>query len=586
MQSSKSSSYRWLLFATGLIHYHLVPANAYAIESNVEKLRTLQGDSLSLFNAFVQIANIFRSTMIVNGVGLSKFVKTFGFEHRKGVVKTGYIKHAQLSDSENNIYKDIKISPDKVEEGWLKKEAEYLLSIKRTDKVHYSIHFHRDYSDPIFRNDKLQSKKRNKLSSERYRLQRLLKSLSLQNYKIKDAKKGSSFLVNLYRLVRGIDVAGNENDAPIEIFAPTIRALRGRRSVIPIGFFQHEKKMHLSIHAGEDYSHIWSGMRSIDETILFCGYQPGDRIGHGLALGVDAHAWAKMQQVAYLSVGEHLDNLVWAHHMVQHLPVLTPPLDVAVDAIARKIAKWSCKIWGKNVSPEILYRAWMLRRNCPLVALRKRVQSSIIPHEQGLLIPDFAQGKQPADAELELWREYTFNGESCSATKEKRKVVSVLLQEQKCSSFHEEEEWQEQMSLAELELVTAIQDMLIQRYSEIGVLFEACPTSNVYTARLNSYAEHPLFRWYPPDSRLLEPGQQFNKYGLRFGPLSVCLNTDDAGLMPTTIENEHKVMRDTAIKQYNISSEVAEQWIDRIRQIGMDIFHTSHIPLEKKLICS
>lgn len=117
----------------------------------------------------------------------------------------------------------------------------------------------------------------------------------------------------------------------------------------------------------------------------------------------------------------------------------------------------------------------------------------------------------------------------------------------------------------------------MEKYSRLGIVIEACPTSNIYIGRFEKYHEHPLFRWNPPQPEWLKPGEKFNRYGLRSGPLAICINTDDSALMPTTIANEHRVMRETAIQYYGIGSLMADLWINSIRQKGVDIFNTNHL---------
>lgn len=113
------------------------------------------------------------------------------------------------------------------------------------------------------------------------------------------------------KAIRGYDVAGNENELPIEVFAPALRVLRSAKHSSQSLFTTRHQRPFLTIHAGEDYSHLLSGLRAIDEAVYFCDYQSGDRIGHGLALGVSPSSWAQRQQTAYVTIGEHLDSLVW-----------------------------------------------------------------------------------------------------------------------------------------------------------------------------------------------------------------------------------------------------------------------------------
>ncbi len=127
------------------------------------------------------------------------------------------------------------------------------------------------------------------------------------------------------------------------------------------------------------------------------------------------------------------------------------------------------------------------------------------------------------------------------------------------------------------QLIHAIQDLLIERYSKRQIVLEACPTSNIFIGRLKQYVEHPIFRWNPPCSSWLANKGKFNAFGIRKGPITVCVNTDDAGLMPTTIENEHRILKETAIKEHDVSAFAADQWIDTIRQTGVDIFKSNHL---------
>ncbi|WP_176714242.1 hypothetical protein [Gilliamella sp. wkB7] len=47
--------------------------------------------------------------------------------------------------------------------------------------------------------------------------------------------------------------------------------------------------------------------------------------------------------------------------------------------------------------------------------------------------------------------------------------------------------------------------------------------------------------------------------------------------MPTTIANEHDVMMRTTIKHFDIGQCQAEEWIERIRQKGVDIYDSNQI---------
>jgi hypothetical protein len=81
-------------------------------------------------------------------------------------------------------------------------------------------------------------------------------------------KQNQNFHFQPARWFRGLDVAGDENALKIEWFAPVLRWLRSGFKPLSDGE-RASTGFHLSIHAGEDYAHPASGMRHIDETVIF-----------------------------------------------------------------------------------------------------------------------------------------------------------------------------------------------------------------------------------------------------------------------------------------------------------------------------
>jgi hypothetical protein len=129
----------------------------------------------------------------------------------------------------------------------------------------------------------------------------------------------------------------------------------------------------------------------------------------------------------------------------------------------------------------------------------------------------------------------------------------------------------------ELEMIEALQDKLITKYSEKGIIIEANPSSNSVIGDL-SLKYHPIFRWYPPTNKILN--EKYNRFGLRKGPICVCINTDDPGVFPTTIQNEFDCIRETAIKKFcecenGIDIMTIDKWIDDLRKAGVEIFDSN-----------
>lgn len=94
------------------------------------------------------------------------------------------------------------------------------------------------------------------------------------------------------RHLRGLDVAGVESDQPLWVPAETLRQVRERSQQIaarsarpglaPLG---------LTLHVGEEFKWLTSGIRAIAEPIQWGLLLRGDRLGHAIAITVDHLKW-------------------------------------------------------------------------------------------------------------------------------------------------------------------------------------------------------------------------------------------------------------------------------------------------------
>ncbi|WP_419736427.1 antiviral RADAR system adenosine deaminase RdrB [Pseudomonas sp. COR18] len=398
------------------------------------------------------------------------------------------------------------------------------------------------------------------------------------------------------RWVRGLDVAGDENSVKTEVFAPALRWLRQGLQSKP-----HRTRpssgLHLSVHAGEDYAHPLSGMRHVDETVVFCDMRAGDRLGHALALGIAPAVWLNRHGEAVLALDEYVDNLVWAWH---HACAMSPHLALAAQVIPkleltlrRLIPHLSWLQFGVAETSlptlDTLFKAWHLRRNCyhywkrdNLGSLEDAKFKVAVPDRNLLGDPD----NQAAKAYERRWRQLRgkragFSGPSLQVGAENHQEYRVRV----CQADHEtstDPHTENELRLitvtetsSEVAFMHALQDWLLDRYDRLGLIIEANPTSNVYIARLKCHKEHPVFRWYPPDENSLKPGASNNLYGLRRGPIKFCINTDDPGIMPTTLRTEFELLREAA-QEHGVSRTQAENWLERIRVFGVEQFNQKH----------
>ena len=574
-KSDVSSVKRWLLYTTGIL---------------------LGSDSHELTINLIRLCNITRNYMIVSGVGLSEFVTTSRFRMRgtRAIQQQDSRFDGLEFDIESETAREFRLTPNAILCGvgeyidpkQFSEGLKHLYLHSLTENAHFVLHFTRSGD----RNNKLQENKRNQLSKQVGYLQDFTHSITFSEHEIAAYESLYSNVavgVDLRKTIRGYDVAGNENELPIEVFAPALRVLRESRYPTEGIKYNRLSKPFLTVHAGEDYSHLISGIRSIDEVVTFCNFRSGDRIGHGLALGVSPSKWATTQSMAYVTVGEHLDNLVWAYQKALLVIQSVPEMVGTLQLLADKMSFWGDYLYQETHTPKRLYDAWKLRRNCPLkVACFIDIygKNAVLPEHDPAFkgwVVDFRDDydTQKKSKHVELWKKYLYAQRDVDFFHRRVKVVTIS-----CESSHRSEAFGidrglafDSISSAELKLYEAIQDLCIETYAKKGIVFEACPTSNIYIGRFKHYHEHPIYRWHPPEESWLEKGGKFNKFGLRNGSVPVCINTDDSALMPTTIRNEHRVVKEAAINHFGVGVNKAEDWIDRIRQKGVEVFEENHL---------
>jgi hypothetical protein len=409
--------------------------------------------------------------------------------------------------------------------------------------------------------------------------------------------------------IRGFDVVGDENEARIEVYAPMLRWLRADRKspdssegMLP-GPGGSLRRRFLSIHAGEDYAHPLSGMRHIDETVLFCKMDDGDRIGHALALGIDPGLWCERQGDMLLCASEHLDNLVWAWSYARDISALYPRRKETMRAIA--LARVVVPLFAKRIEavaqhvswakgePEaqdraqILHAAWKYRENCPFQldnfepggVLDQKITVAV-PGLESLLQAKAARAREGSRGVRNMTAEGVYLQRNAQNLDSVAAEVTVMLRPQGFGNPYYDSKLKlflDHDSEDELQFMHVLQDYLLEGYRAKKLAIETNPTSNLSIARLASYGEHPIFRWAPPDRALLTPGAKHNLYGLREGPMAVTINTDDPGIMPTTLRTEFLLM--SAAGKAHSTSTASIKWLDQIRIHGNTLFQQNHVSI-------
>lgn len=582
---------------------------------------------------FWQTINQLRRSLIMDGQGLTRFAERYfsSAMQRKPIgndnirrlwpatadvaeIKSGPLafKPKLVSEIARGLIANASLSLPKPPyifgESDIKLDMQALATMQAMERWQFCGHFSRSQAHKQNHRPKSDGKK---LWQDAEKLMRNLYSASGWDApELLGGKLNPNFHFQPARWFRGLDVAGDENALKIEWFAPVLRWLRSGFKPLPDGE-RASTGFHLSIHAGEDYAHPASGMRHIDETVRFCEMREGDRLGHALALGIVPKQWAARQGEMMLPVDEHLDNLVWLWHHASVLSGVLPLAQQVLPLFERRIMRfWRLLSWWqipdlmavtgcdekesvdqvasfdtsslRHATPEDLYQAWWLRRNCHY-RLRVVGDGWRVTSQEQYALPDHQELSEKRTLASQL---YQARHDGLASLTEVPLVIVRMGDEAAAHGWFQpklgrkadENILEDVDTPAELDFMHALQDWLLTEYDKLGLIIESNPTSNVYIARLKSHSEHPIFRWSPPDESMLNHGAEANLYGLRRGPVRVLVNTDDPGIMPTTLRTEYLLLREAAI-DLGIGRTVAERWLEELRIFGIEQFRRNHLPV-------
>ena len=381
-----------------------------------------------------------------------------------------------------------------------------------------------------------------------------------------------------------LDAAGDENKVPPEVFAPVARELRESTKRLfrrdRHGIMKRTHGIRFAFHAGEDFSHIVTGMRRIHETIDFLHYERDDRLGHALAIGLKPRDWMQQKREVLLPFEEHFDNCLWLYQMSIVLSTKATGLPYMVDFYRQKmkklveIAEGSCSgsstsIGSSATSDEThgflddYQKAYSARRflweeNYNI--LEEWKQLTPVVRSICSKYVDRHSKKKDVSIKPEIWD---------------RLVVITIDDGVDIGESQDGIFYNEKVTDMEMDFWEAVQDEMLDLCSRKGIILEANPSSNVAISDIRNYSEHPIFRWRPVDDHELVAEECYNRWGIRNGSVVVCVNSDDPGIFTTTLQNEFRLILKAASAKY--PEEKARLWLDDIRKRGVEIFNANYV---------
>ena len=317
---------------------------------------------------------------------------------------------------------------------------------------------------------------------------------------------------DLLRSIRGLDLASEELKGPLWLAVPPLLELR---EVSRVAARQQAglQPLRLTLHVGEDFRHIVSGLRAIHEPFSWRLIERGDRLGHALALGVDVAKWCERHPTVLQPRLERILDLEWT------LDFISKPGRAAVDGttlhrlqreLSLRLHEWSGTDHypGDGISLHQLLgdRSTLSRLGYPGVA-----SSGHPPSHEGL-----------------------------------RLVWSLLY-----SRAHQDraDEIVEVDTEPDSSLLVQIQKSLAELLSRWQVTIEVNPSSNLLIGALEQPLDQPMFHLRPVEQHVAHA-------------LPVAINADDPITFSTRLADEYAYAWAGMVVAGGISPTYARQWLD------------------------
>lgn len=370
------------------------------------------------------------------------------------------------------------------------------------------------------------------------------------------------------RLIVGLDAASIELSTDPWVFAPAFRQAR-ELDLFPFcqapGLEERAEKQMLGLtyHVGEEFLHPLSGLRHLSEALEDFKLHAGDRLGHGLVLGIDLERWFSGHGLITIPRLEWLEDCLWAWDIAAHDPAaaeLTP----YIKFLESKIMSCADAIYGTldGITVEKLACAYRSKT----LGFRELSEMS----------RRWSEAYRPSNPEtVDCLREKNvrFFPCACRAGQEVphwwNEDSLALSHHCRCYKARMAAEMMWEPDAKETGLVKALQSYLRRRVAERGIILEENPSSNAVIGEINGVLSHPICSLRKPDhpeSRVI-----------------TTVNTDDPSVFNASVANEHALIYFALIHQ-GCSVEDALAAVDALRRAGLESSFLGPVPAFEQLL--
>ncbi|WP_214853068.1 hypothetical protein [Exiguobacterium sp. s166] len=316
------------------------------------------------------------------------------------------------------------------------------------------------------------------------------------------------------RKIVAIDAANTEIGCPPEIFGVSFR--KHRYTCDPFG------GINFTFHVGEEFKTLESGIRNVDEAIDYLEYRRGDRLGHALALGIDASAYFKRKRYKVVtSLQDYIDNIAWlygiysqpCHFNEKYIALLTAMYDKHKHHLFKDFFDFSFTISDYIQSmrlrsdDSVQYTNREIVNSTSKMLYSKQMSRETFQFNDGN--PDHSSAFMNTKARL-LNYHYIYDSNFISNS---RTTIEYKI----------EDEW--------INLVSHVQLILRDKLVERGIVVEANPSSNRKISSVQNFSELPFLVM---NSYHLEDSDKKH--------VSITINTDDSAIFQTNLSNEYSLI--------------------------------------------
>lgn len=410
-------------------------------------------------------------------------------------------------------------------------------------RVSYVQHFVKEPEPPFdWNKPALKLKARRRCRHFEHRLQKVERpAAALERWRDSSSRQATR--------VHGIDACNFEIGCRPEVFAPAFRRLRNH---VPSPLYRKLSSpptLRVTYHVGEDFLDVVDGLRAIDEALRFLDLRYGDRLGHAIALGIDAADWyAHKGGKVFLPKQDLLDNLAWFYCRLLRRGLGNTELEHRLND---KFTELYIDIYGgQSVPISVYFNAWKLRGNHPKHFLLAPDSNMGLSHK--LRLARFAHEIQAETRTMMTSKEVYRLVHRYHYDHEVRAKGATATEYRICSLY--------------VQAVSDFQKAMRAYIAGKGIGIESNPSSNFLIGTYKDYRKSPLLA--------------FNDLELRAQPESelmfVSINTDDQGIFDTTLENEYALMAcameslKDAVGNPVYPPERVYRWLDNIRSMGLE----------------